>query len=296
MSLPVGLLSELCAVPYLLARGPEPSWLMPPPPPDTPPLPHSQMSPPTLPLLDRWCPKRKRKTCPPDPWTLHPTLSSWLRNMDTLSTLIVRLHELATTAPQEYQPQLKSQVIALRIALDRQQKRCMTFLRLTGKYADKFLSDITEEIQQQSSFLTALERRLAMANNLREQVVHLQKSYDDGTLDCIKKVRRTVLSQPLPQDIDLFKEMDGILKEIHRCYLEMDRFWVDEVCRVTKALEDRRLDPEDIDRWRRFQESLKQIITGWETRSAESGRSAVVTHINPQLSVRHSILRIVCPL
>ncbi|KAI0248448.1 hypothetical protein BJV78DRAFT_1235937 [Lactifluus subvellereus] len=216
-------------------------------------------------------------------------------NMNTHSSLIDQLHELATAAPQEHQPRLKRQVIALRTALKRQQERYIAFLQLTEEYADKFLSDITEEIQQQSSFLTALERRLAMAKNLREQVVHLQKSYEDGTLDCIKKVRRTALSQPLPHDIDFFEEMDRILKEIQRCYNEMDRFWVDEVRRVTKALKDRRLDPEDIDRWRCFRESLKQNITGWETRSAESSRSVVAPHINPRHPVRHFNLRIVRP-
>jgi hypothetical protein len=126
-----------------------------------------------------------------DPGKLHPTLSSWLRNMNTLSTLIDRLHELATSAPQEHQAQLKRQVIALRTAFKKQQERCIAFLQLTGEYADRYLEDIDEEIQRQSSFLDALKRRLDMAKNLREQVYHLQKSYKDGTLDCIKKVRRT---------------------------------------------------------------------------------------------------------
>jgi hypothetical protein len=73
-----------------------------------------------------------------------------------------------------------------------------------------------------------------------------------------------VLSQPLSQDTELFKEADLILKEIRRCYIEMDKFWVDEVHRVTKALKHRRVDPEDIDRWRHFRESLKQTIADWE--------------------------------
>jgi hypothetical protein len=44
----------------------------------------------------------------------------------------------------------------------------------------------------------------------------------------------------------------------------MDKFWVDEVNRVTKALNDGRLDPEDIDRWRHFRETLNQTIADWE--------------------------------
>jgi hypothetical protein len=98
-----------------------------------------------------------------DPPTLHPTLSSWLRNMNILSTLIDRLHDLATNAPQDHQAQLKRQVIALRTAFKKQQERCIAFLHLTGEYADRYLEDIAEEIQRQSSFLDALERRLDMA-------------------------------------------------------------------------------------------------------------------------------------
>jgi hypothetical protein len=123
--------------------------------------------------------------------TMHPTFSSWLKNMNALSTLINRLSELAATAPHEYRPQLKRQVAVLRAGFKKQQGRCVSFLQLTEEYADRFLSDISEEIQQQSSFLDALEKRLDMANTLREEVVQLRKSYEDGTLECIKKVRRT---------------------------------------------------------------------------------------------------------
>jgi hypothetical protein len=220
----------------------------------------------------------------PDPNKLHPTLSSWLRNMNTFSTTIDRLQELATTASQEHQPQLKRQVSALRTAFKKQQERYIAFLQLTKEYADRFLLDITEEIQRQSSFLDALERRLDMAKKLRKQAVDLRKSYEDGTLDCMVKVRRTgmcprairhlcntklrhesqVLSQPLPQDIDLLKEVDLILEEIRQCYIEIDKFWVDEVSRVTRALKQCRLDPEDIERWQQFREGLEQTIVDWK--------------------------------
>jgi len=78
-----------------------------------------------------------------------------------------------------------------------------------------------------------------------------------------------VLSQPLPEDIGLFSEMGTILNEIRRCYIEMDKFWVEEVCRVTKALKDRRVDPEDIDRWKNIKESLTQTIAGLEKISTD---------------------------
>ena len=68
-----------------------------------------------------------------------------------------------------------------------------------------------------------------------------------------------VLSQPLHQDIDLFRDMDIVLNEIRRCYIEMIKFWVDEVRHVTKALMSHRIDPEDIYWWRNFGESLEDV-------------------------------------
>ncbi|KAI0298318.1 hypothetical protein BC826DRAFT_1174220 [Russula brevipes] len=107
-----------------------------------------------------------------------------------------------------------------------------------------------------------------MATRLREQVVDLRKSYEVGTLNSIKEVS-PVLSQPLPQETDLFSEMDIILREIRRCYIEMDKFWVEEVHRVTKAFKDRRVDPKDIDRWKNIKESLTQTIAGLEKISTD---------------------------
>jgi len=72
-----------------------------------------------------------------------------------------------------------------------------------------------------------------------------------------------VLSEPLPQDIDLFREMDIVLNKIRRCYIEMNKFWVDEVQHVTKALMNRRIDSEDIYWWKNFRESLKDVIAHW---------------------------------
>ena len=118
--------------------------------------------------------------------TLSTTLSSWLRNMNRLSTLIDRLSELADTASVEHRPELIRRVTDLRTDFNRQQERYAAFLRLTKKYADRFLSDISEEIQQQSSFLDALEKRLDMAKCLREKVVYLRESYEVGTLKRIK--------------------------------------------------------------------------------------------------------------
>ncbi|KAI0298320.1 hypothetical protein BC826DRAFT_1184463 [Russula brevipes] len=220
--------------------------------------------------ISRWYEDRTHGKQRGDENTIHPTFSSWLRNINALSTLINRLCDLARTAPRDTQPQLHRQVAVLRAGFKKQQERCIAFLQLTEEYADRFLSDISEEIQQQSSFLEALERRLDMAKSLRKQAVELRKSYEVGTLHCIKEVRHTVLSQPLPQETDLFSEMDIILNEIRRCYVEMDKFWVEELRRVTKAFKDRRVDPEDIDRWKNIKESLTQTIAGLEKISTDN--------------------------
>ena len=132
---------------------------------------------------------------------LHPTLSSWLGNMNTLFSLVGQLHDLAAAAPQEHRPRLGDQVIALRIALRRQQERCIAFLHLTGEYSERFLSDLDDEIQQtkQRDFLYVLEALLAMAKNLHQQAIHLQRSYKDE-MDCIRSVQRTgkLLTRLLP--------------------------------------------------------------------------------------------------
>ena len=217
---------------------------------------------------------------PPD--KLHPTLSCWLKNMSKLSSLIDRLQELTSSAPPEHRAQLSNQVETLRATFKKQQERCIGFLQLSEEYASKYLNHISSEIQQQSSFLEMLEKRLDMAKMLHRQAVDLRRSYESGTVANIKDVRATgkatschlqgkmlkcwflALSQPLPVDFDLFSEMDLVLTEIRRCFIELNRFWTKEICSAVKALEMRRVDPKDIERWRSFHASLKQTIESWE--------------------------------
>jgi len=111
--------------------------------------------------------------------------------MNTPFTLIDQLRQFAATAPQGHQPRLNRQAIASGEEFIKQWQRYAAFLKLTREYANRFLSDLSEEIQQQSSFLDALKRRLVMATALREQAVDLRKLYEDEPLDCIKKVRHT---------------------------------------------------------------------------------------------------------
>ena len=88
---------------------------------------------------------------------MHPTLSSWIKNMDKLSHLIDRLQELASDTPLDLRCQLYNQVALLRTAFKRQQDRYFEFLRLTEDYANQYLLDISTEIELQSSFLEARE-------------------------------------------------------------------------------------------------------------------------------------------
>jgi len=113
--------------------------------------------------------------------------------MSRLSALIDDSEAIAASAPWHWDVKLEMnrQVSALRENLEKQREHFTVLLRLTKEYADMVLLDISEEIQQQSSLLDSLERRLDRAKTLREEVVQLRKSYDVGTLDPIKKLRRT---------------------------------------------------------------------------------------------------------
>jgi hypothetical protein len=78
---------------------------------------------------------------------LHLTLSSWLKNINKLDSLIDRLRELASSAPADHRSQLLKKVMALRATLKKQKKRYDEFLRLSEKYANRYLRDIDTEIQ-----------------------------------------------------------------------------------------------------------------------------------------------------
>jgi len=122
---------------------------------------------------------------------LQPTLSSWLKNINKLSDLIDNLEELARAAPSDCRPQLYKQIATLRMTFKSQQERCINFLRLTEEYADRYLLDISAEIQQQSSFLDILERRLDRAKTLYRQAIDLRKSYEAGTVNVMENVHKT---------------------------------------------------------------------------------------------------------
>jgi hypothetical protein len=206
--------------------------------------------------------------------------------MVKLSRLIDRLQELASAAPEDLRRQLYSQVDSLRTAFKRQQQRYFEFLRLTEEYADRYLLDISTEIELQSSFLEKLEKRLDMAKEMYHQADDIRKSYESGTMNIMKSVRETgeatlslfelisrcgmltrwisALKQLLPAESDLFREVEFVLGEIRRCYKELDKFWKEEICRADTAFRTRRVDPGDVERWRNFKAGLEQAIESWK--------------------------------
>ena len=131
---------------------------------------------------------------PPD--KLNPSLSCWIKNMNKLSSLIDRLQELASSAPAEHQSQLLRQVVALRATSEKQQDHFMEFLQLSEEYANKYLLNISAEIEQQSSFLDNLEERLEAARKLHGEAVDLQTLYESGIVASMKGLRAT--GKPVP--------------------------------------------------------------------------------------------------
>ena len=133
----------------------------------------------------------------PPPDKLHPTLSSWLKNITKLDGLINRLQDLASSASIDHRPQLLNKVAALRETFKEQQERCIKFLQLSEDYANKYLRDIDAEIRQQSAVLDNLEERLEAAKKLHGDAVDLQMLYESGTVASMNDIRATGKAVPL---------------------------------------------------------------------------------------------------
>jgi hypothetical protein len=208
--------------------------------------------------------------------------------MKKLSCLIDRLQELASSAPPEHRFQLSNQVAALRAASKKQKGHFMEFLQLSEEYANKYLLDVSAEIQQQSSFLDRLKERLETAEKLRREAVDLQTFYESGTVTTMESLRTTgkaaprclqkqnikslisAPTRPLPEDRALFSEVDILLAEIRRCYIELEKFWTEEISRTIEALRMRRIDPKDFEHWKNFHANLKQTIESWKVQYCSS--------------------------
>ena len=114
-----------------------------------------------------------------------------MKNMDKLDGLIDRLQELASSAPVENQSQLFIQVAALRATSKKQKEQFIEFLKLSEEYANRYLLDISAEIQQQSFFLEKLESRLEAAKKLHGDALELKRFYESETAATMKNLRET---------------------------------------------------------------------------------------------------------
>ena len=119
--------------------------------------------------------------------------------MNKLSSLIDRLQELASSAPEEHRSQLLRQVVALRATSKKQKEHFTEFLQLSEEYANRYLLDISVEIKQQGSFLEKLEGRLDAAKKLRGEAVDLKKLYESGTARAMQDLRTASKAASLPR-------------------------------------------------------------------------------------------------
>ena len=117
--------------------------------------------------------------------------------MNKLSSLIERLQGLASSAPAEHQSRLLNQVVALRMTSRRQQEHFMEFLQLSKEYANKYLLNISAEIQQQSTFLDNLEEHLEAAKKLCREAIDLKMLYESRTVVIMECLRVTGKATPL---------------------------------------------------------------------------------------------------
>ena len=127
----------------------------------------------------------------PPPDKLHPTLSSWLKNINKLDSIINHLQELASFAPAEHRSQLLHEVAALRTSFKRQQERFIEILQLSEECANKHLLDMSAKVQQQRSVLHNLKERLEAAKKLHGDAVDLQMLYESETVATMKHLRAT---------------------------------------------------------------------------------------------------------
>ena len=125
--------------------------------------------------------------------------------MNKLDGLIERLQKLASSAPAEHRAQLSNKVAALRTMFKRQQERFIEFLQLSEKYADKYLRDISTEIQQQKTVLDNLRERLDAANKLHGEAVNsFYKSETVATMTDLRATGKAVHCCPQRQNTETF--------------------------------------------------------------------------------------------
>ncbi|KAH9983592.1 hypothetical protein BJV77DRAFT_286297 [Russula vinacea] len=107
------------------------------------------------------------------PYKLHTTLSTWIKNMNTLTSLIDRLQELTSFVPAEHRSRLSNQVVALRVTSKRQREQFIEFLQLSEEYADKYYSTSPPRFNNKALFWT-----------ICKNAWKLQRSYVERRLVC----------------------------------------------------------------------------------------------------------------
>ena len=73
----------------------------------------------------------------------------------------------------------------------------MKFSQLSEEYANRYLLEISAEIEQQSSVLDRLKERLETAEKLRREAVDLQTFYEFGTVATMESFRTTGKATPV---------------------------------------------------------------------------------------------------
>ncbi|KAI0042174.1 hypothetical protein FA95DRAFT_610902 [Auriscalpium vulgare] len=182
--------------------------------------------------------------------------------MTRLATAINHVEELVCTTSAEHQPSLRAQVVELRDIFTRHQNRYDEFVKLSKEYADQYLHDLSDEIRSQSAWLDLLERRLELAKTLRSTAVDLGASFAKGVCKELKGVRAAVRACPFDQEAALFDGLDELIGVIKACYVELDKFWTDEVRHVTRALKERRIEQGEGQYWRGLGSTLDGAVNG----------------------------------
>jgi hypothetical protein len=227
---------------------------------------------------------------PPDELQLIIPLSRWNKDKNKLDSLIDDLQGLVSSASEEHQSQLSKQVTGLHAISKKQNEHLIELLQLSEECANRRLLYIYAELEQRNFFLDILKERLEGAEDLRGQAANLKTLYESKIVAIIRNLRAKgktvfcclqkknietlilVLWRPVQEDQALFSELDLVLAEIMRCYVELDKFWIEEISRTSEALKMRRVDPTDFERWtqgrKNFHKDLKQTIESWKVHNS----------------------------
>jgi hypothetical protein len=106
----------------------------------------------------------------------------------------------------------------------------------------------------------------------------------------ILRLRFIALSRPLPEDQALFSELDLVLTDIRRCYMELDRFWTEEIYRAIEALKMRRVDPTDLERWKNFHANPEISIDSWKVKCRCYSCAALLTNQNSLFRISYQVV------